>query len=175
MATSVQVKIDGLKPFLRRLRKIEKPRRRASILKQALNAGMAPIKTAMRRQIRGQRLTRKGHMLKAVASKVKEYPVSGNAILMAGMRDKKTDDGENPAKYFHLVDLGTHAHVQPSRPVLVYSIPDWRMVPGGFYVHPGARPHPIREPAMKAVSSAQITKKVQDRLQKKIAQELSRG
>jgi len=171
VAASIQVKIDGLKPVLKRLNKVAKPRRRAAILAQSLNAGLAPLKTAFRRQIRRQGAVRKGHLLKAVVSKVKGYP-SGNAVLMVGVRDKKSGDGENPGKYFHLVDLGTKSHELPGRPARMNG--QWILVPGRWQ-HPGAKSKPIREPATNAVTSEKISDKIMVRLEKLLTKELSTG
>lgn len=144
----VAAKITGVDEFVRKARRIGDVRTQRRILKAAMRSGLNPVKTEMRRQIRAVGARRRGHLLKAVTSKLKVY-ASGVAWLAAGIRDRRLPDGANPGKYFHLVDLGTKPHtIYRREPIRVNLNGRW-MTLQGPYQHFGARPKPIRHPALQ--------------------------
>jgi len=162
----IAIEITGVDEFVAKMRRIADVRTQQRIMKATIQSGANPLKTAMRRQIRAVGAVRKGILYKAVTRAFRVYS-SGVAWLGVGIRDRKVD-GENPGKYFHLVDLGSKAHtIHRRKPIRVqriqlggrWYIPDPKQPDGGWYtlqgpyLHPGAKAKPIREPALKAGQS----------------------
>lgn len=172
-----KVEVDGLQPFLRRLKKIEKKSRRRAILRSAMMAGTVPVKKALRNEIKTAGAIEKGHLRKAVSSVVRVYR-SGVVVIMAGIRHRKLPDGENPGNYFHLVDLGVREHSQQTGNVYIEDIDGHRQIPLA------GRRQPHRHPGffgqlMKRAAERKAWPKVfdamADKLDKGLAKELGRG
>lgn len=130
------------------------------ILRKALRAGIratgAPIAREVRRAIRkfrprsklGRRRSRSGLLAKSITSTLTVDKRTGGFKVRVGARNRKVN-GRNPASYFHLFDLGTKPHFQPNawRPARRGGGFLRRNIGGAF--HPGAKAHPVREPASR--------------------------
>jgi HK97 gp10 family phage protein len=119
MGFTVQVKWEGLKPWLDRLKNVDKSLRK-KIVKQAVNeAGRLTLQYA-KQNIRSQRT---GMLRKSLGRKIKVYRQSGIVVAIVGPRSgyakvrsggrKLTAFGKksqalkvDPAKYAHLVEKG---------------------------------------------------------------------
>lgn len=137
--------IDGLEQHLERIRDLT-PKKQRAVLRSSFTSATGPLKTGLRRYIR-QRLWRFGHLAKAIRSKVKSY-ASGVVVVLAGARDRRMADGENPGKYFHLADGGTRPHQMTRTVIRVNGVLIRLHEPEG-YTHPGADAAGVRDAAFR--------------------------
>lgn len=159
------VRVNGARQLQRRLRRFN-PKRQRALYRKTLNQSTTPLKSALRTEVRVKGAVRKGHLRKAVSSKVKTYP-SGITVLLVGFKNKRLGDGENPGKYSHLVDLGTKPHFQPE----AYRFAGNRIIGPGWN-HPGAAARDIMKPALRKGGpkmQAQFFKRAEINIERELA------
>jgi len=152
-------------------------------MKKAMRAGATPVAQAMNRL--APRRTRA--LKKSIGKKIKAYKASQNVIAIIGPRSDfmglVTDQGPvwlrgkkavgaakfrpgkrlRPAKYAHLVEFGTRAHV----------IENWFGHTGTRKLIRGARPQPFIEPAYRQAEQLAFHK-IADKMRQGIATEARR-
>ncbi len=161
-AMAVKIEVDGLKPLLKRLKKLpDKIRLRP--VRAAANYAMTPIlKDARRRVPLGEGLRPTGqerpHLRDTLIKKVKTYRSSGTIVAIVGHDYRKTP-------HAHLVHFGTRPHTIAGNPRLAIG----GVVIGGAIRHPGARAQPYLTDALRANES-----KVQKRFREKLARDIEK-
>lgn len=154
MARTQSVRIDGIKPLLKRLQQFpDRVQRR--VLRPAVTKASTPIvKKAKRLAPVGEGLTPDGrerpHLAKTITkTRAKLSKKTGSVVVVVGPE-------KNKAPHSHLVHDGTQPHdIVLTKPLQLGSV----TLPAGFVIrHPGAKPNPFLHNAIEATrnQSSQI-------------------
>ena len=148
------VKVEGLPELLRKIGRIENPKKQKATLRSVLGAGATVVRKNMRAAVKSsQSRDASGSTLDAVDTKVKIYK-DGNAFAIIGVRRGARGTyhiqtlgrpkEHQPSKTFHLFDEGTQAHIQPRAHRLVNINGSRVLIPVGPRTHLGSKAANIR-------------------------------
>lgn len=160
----LQVVFTEIDQAVAQLQYVAKESRRGVILKQAMFTSLAPVRLALRNNIRRKLRRRTGNLARAIATKAVRYP-SGVVVGVVGAKrgaESAVVRGQRvvPANYLHLVDLGVKPHLSSSARAwrfLDLRTGRWRTLNkarGGGHVHPGVAPREMRAAASKQVAAS---------------------
>ena len=146
MARTTSVRIDGLKPLLKRLKELP-PRVQRHVLRPAVTKASTPIvKTAKRLAPEGEGLTPDGrerpHLKKTITkTRAKLSRKTGTVVVVVGPE-------KNKAPHSHLVHDGTVPHtITLTKPLQLGRV----TLPAGFVIHhPGSKANPFLSNAVEA-------------------------
>lgn len=160
------VKVEGLPELLRKIGRIENPKKQKATFRSVLGAGATVVRKNMRSAVKSsQSRDASGSTLDAVDTKVKIYK-DGNAFAIIGVRRGtrgtyyiRTGGGGTrkhlPSKTFHLFDAGTKQHVQPDAHRFVNVNGARVLIPVGARTHPGSdAANIIRKSVMRSRTTA---------------------
>ena len=157
---STSVRVEGIKPLLRRMKALP-DRAQRRVLRPAVSKATTPIVKAARRLApKGTGLTHDGRQRKSLRkaitkTRAKLHRPSGTVYVVAG--------AAREAPHAHLVHDGTEPHqIMLGSPLNLGTV----VLPEGFVIqHPGSRPNPFLKNALDATQSQS-----QSILQKNIAE-----
>lgn len=108
--------VSGIEPLIRNLGKFKETTER-SIVRRSMQFASTPVNKSAKRNVSVDT----GALKRSIGKKVKTYRQSGTTAVIIGPRTGfNTEEGRNPTKYAHLVELGTdHSAAKPFlRPAL---------------------------------------------------------